>query len=160
MNSEKRTKKRAGKSLNLVLWFSFTLFALIVVVVYAVLQNVFMAEHVNEKNKERLRGAGRSIAEEIVKTPTSANVLKKIFDIAGDYGVAFYLLYDDGACVWPELWTESSYPEIALSLGEQLAGREEAVFTYNGQLSYGAAVSLDGRDCYLMLESSALMRET
>lgn len=160
MNSEKRKKKRAGKSLNLVLWFSFTLFALIVVVVYAVLQNVFMAEHVNEKNKERLRGAGRSIAEEIVKTPTSANVLKKIFDIAGDYGVAFYLLYDDGACVWPELWTESSYPEIALSLGEQLAGREEAVFTYNGQLSYGAAVSLDGRDCYLMLESSALMRET
>lgn len=159
MNIGRRKRKRAGRSLNLVLWFGFSLFALIIVVVYAVLQNVFMAEHVNEKNKEKLRGAGRSIAEEIVNSPSASGALKKIFDIAGDYGVTFYLLYPDGACVWPEICTESSYPEIAASLEEQLAGREEALFTYGGQLSYGAAVTFEGRECYLMLETSSLMRE-
>ncbi len=159
MNSEKRKRQRAGRSLNLVLWFSFTLFALVIVVVYAVLQNVFMAEHVNEKNKQRLSSAGRAIAEAIETSPSASNALKKIYDIAGDYGVSFYMLYADGACVWPELSTESSYPEITAALEEQLAGRDEALFVYGGQVSYGAVVSFGGRECYLMLESSALMRE-
>lgn len=160
MKSKSNKQPRAGRSLNLVLWFCFTLFALLIVVVYAVLQNVFMVQDLNEKTKARLRNAGHAVAEEIGASSSTSGMLKRIFDIVGDYGVAFYLLYEDGTCVYPEINTESSYPALAAALAEELSGQEEVLFTYEKQLSYAAVVNLEGRTCFLMLESSALMRET
>ena len=38
--ARKKSRERAGKSLNLILWFAFSLFALLVVVVFVLVQNV------------------------------------------------------------------------------------------------------------------------
>lgn len=149
-------RKRAGKSLNLILWFCFSFFALLIVVVYAVLQNVFLAQNITEKNKERLRHAGQAIAEEVNSSSSLPTLLRRVYDLAGDYGISFYLIYEDGSSVFPELTAETSYPAIANELASQLFEREEVFFTYDGQISYGASVSIDGRDGYIMLESPAV----
>ena len=144
--------------LNFMLWGSFTFFALIIVVVYALLQNVFITRQINERAKAALREAGRTIAEEVDSSPTTAVFLKRIIDIAGDYGVIFYLVYEDGTSVYPSLTDESSYPDIADALSEQLQGKQEVLFNHDDMISYGASITLEGRLCYLLLESSSHLR--
>lgn len=157
-NGGSKTKGR-GKSLNLILWLCFSLFAFLIVVIYAVLQNVFLVQDVRENTKERLRGAGRAIAEEISETTEVSALLKRIVVVAGDYGVTFYFIYEDGDCVYPELSAESSYPEMAEFISQKLNAENEAVFLHKGRASYGAALTVEGRVCYLLLESSSVVHE-
>ena len=154
-----KKKQRKGKGLNLILWVSFSFFAFLIVVIYALLQNVFTAHEVRSRTKEALKQAGRAVAEEISASPTAAVFLKRIVEIAGDYGVTFYLVYEDGASVYPSLTQESSYPDIVNVLSEQLQNKQEILFNHDEMISYGASLTLEGRLCYLLLESPSLMRD-
>lgn len=155
-----RAKKRVrkAKGLNLILWVSFSFFALVIVIVYALLQNIFITHQLNKKAQEGLREAGRAVSEELNASPSSASFLKTIIDIAGEYGVSFYLVYEDGTSVYPSLTAESSYPDIADVLSEYLKEDEEVLFRHDDVISYGAGLTLEGRLCFLLLESPPLMR--
>ena len=148
-----RDNARAGRSLNLVLWFCFAAFALLIVVVYAVLQNVFIVRNVSDKNKERLRIAGRTISEEIVDSSSVSTTLKRIYEIAGDYGVTFNLIFEDGSSVYPDLSDIGAYSELAGVLSEELSDKNEVVFSYNNRLSYAARMTVEGKACYLFLKN-------
>ena len=159
MKNDGLKTRGTGRSLNLILWLCFALFAFVIVVIYAVLQNVFIVQNVSEKTKERLRSAGQAISEEIDESTDVSTLLKRIVVVAGDYGVTFYFIYEDGECVYPELSAESGYPELAEAIPQKLNAESEAVFLYNGKISYGASLTLEGRVCYLLLASSSVVHE-
>lgn len=146
--------KRAGRSLNLILWFCFSLFALLIVVVYAVLQNVFVRQRTKERMENLLRDAGRTIAEAAMMWD-GEEAPGKILDLAGDYGVKLYLIYPNGECVYPQMSGTKSYPAIAEDMNLQLSAKDEAVFYENDRLSYGARLTVQGNAVYLMISDPA-----
>lgn len=146
---EKRT--RTGRSLNLVLWFTFSVFAFAVIFIHVVAQNFLIGKQYREQMINDLFFAGNSISGAIAKYSDSSSASKELFEVANRYGVSFYLLYEDGTCVYPESAGQTTYPEIAEMLRNELSVQKIAVIDSGTELAYGTTVALDGRMCYLYL---------
>lgn len=92
----KEQRVRSGRSLNLVLWFAFSAFALLVVVIFVLVQNSLITRQYRESTLANITDArGRMIAE--IDNAQNASVLGlRLTDIANDYGLSVYLFYENG----------------------------------------------------------------
>ncbi len=155
--AERKKRERTGKSLNLILWFAFSLFALLVVVVFVLVQNALVVRQYRESMFRMLEDAGASMTEEIALSAGPSQRLEgRLIDIANDYGFSVALFYEDGENVF-ELTGQSDYSALAASLREQRdAGQMSFVFMNerDGSVSYAAVTAVGGQPAFLYLTAS------
>ncbi len=155
---EEKTQKRGrtGKSLNLVLWFSFSIFALVLVVLFMAIQSFLVGKQYREQTLENLRtGSGQMTAVLTEAGKPSYSVLQQLRAIEDELDVRFRLIYPDGRNVLTDGNQEDSYPEIAETLKNHFsAGEASAVIANGSTLAYATVHSINGQTCFLYVYSS------
>ena len=132
-------RMRTGRSLNLVLWFAFSVFALSLIFIYGLMQNIFLRGQFREMAAKTLFAAGEEM-QDAIKGGDSALTAKRILEISNRYGVGVYLLDDTGASALPEI-SDERFPEIAERLRGELKEKNRILFDNDkGNTCYGASV--------------------
>lgn len=150
----KGRKKRAGRSLNLILWLAFSLFAIVIVALYAVAYSILMGRQYREYAVNSLLAAGEEMRAFVEETADEQTAVRGLYRIAYDYSASFLLIYEDGESVFPDVSEQQRYPALADGLRDQLVGGQARIFTTESELAYAAGVLFGGRDCYLYVTSS------
>ena len=157
---EKRAKRnnegRPGRSLSLILWCVFSLFALLVVVVFVLVQNALVVRQFRENTFKILREANERMSAEIVASQSSSQLERRLINIANDYGLTVALFYEDGESVYP-LTEQTDYGALAASLREQRdAGRMSTflISERDGQVALASATAVGGQPAFLYLSAS------
>lgn len=138
-----------GRSLNLVLWCAFSAFALLVVVIFVLVQNSLIMRQYRESTLTVLSEArGRMITE--ISSAQNASVLGlRLTDIANDYGLSVYLIYENGSSAL-DFDGQTSYTELASMLVEQKnQGALPGFLIAQDSVAYAEEVSLEGRSTFL-----------
>lgn len=155
MSGKKKNRTKTGKSLNLVLWFCFSLFAIVVVLVFAVVQNALVDSRYRRKTVEKLESAGAVLATEITSNTDEQQALKIIIDAYKNYGVTGYFIDPDGQSLFPDLSDQKSYPALAEVIKEELTEEGQSlILTYGNTLTYAIGTSIGGQSYYLCVTSS------
>ena len=150
MSEPKKNKIKTGKSLNLVLWFCFALFSIVVILIFAVVQIALLNRHFRKKAVDRLETAGQQLMQQITPTSSEQDAVKSIVEAYRDYGVYGYLIAPDGQSMFPNLSTQKSYPALAEALHKEFEGEKESViFSYRSSLAYAVETTFGGQQCYL-----------
>ena len=149
----KEQRVRSGRSLNLVLWFAFSAFALLVVVIFVLVQNSLITRQYRESTLANITDArGRMITE--IDNAQNASVLGlRLTDIANDYGLSVYLFYENGESALD--FDDTDHRDLAEMLVEQKTkGRLPAFLVSQSVVSYAEEVSLEGRSTFLFVSAS------
>ncbi len=149
----KEQRVRSGRSLNLVLWFAFSAFALLVVVIFVLVQNSLITRQYRESTLANITDArGRMITE--IDNAQNASVLGlRLTDIANDYGLSVYLFYENGESALD--FDDTDHRDLAEMLVEQKTkGGLPAFLVSQSVVSYAEEVSLEGRSTFLFVSAS------
>lgn len=149
----KEQRVRSGRSLNLVLWFAFSAFALLVVVIFVLVQNSLITRQYRESTLANITVArGRMITE--IDNAQNASVLGlRLTDIANDYGLSVYLFYENGESALD--FDDTDHRDLAEMLVEQKTkGGLPAFLISQSVVSYAEEVSLEGRSTFLFVSAS------
>lgn len=149
----KEQRVRSGRSLNLVLWFAFSAFALLVVVIFVLVQNSLITRQYRESTLANITDArGRMITE--IDNAQNASVLGlRLTDIANDYGLSVYLFYENGESALD--FDDTDHRDLAEILVEQKTkGGLPAFLVSQSVVSYAEEVSLEGRSTFLFVSAS------
>ena len=149
----KEQRVRSGRSLNLVLWFAFSAFALLVVVIFVLVQNSLITRQYRESTLANIIDArGRMITE--IDNAQNASVLGlRLTDIANDYGLSVYLFYENGESALD--FDDTDHRDLAEMLVEQKTkGGLPAFLVSQSVVSYAEEVSLEGRSTFLFVSAS------
>ena len=149
----KEQRVRSGRSLNLVLWFAFSAFALLVVVIFVLVQNSLITRQYRESTLANIADArGRMITE--IDNAQNASVLGlRLTDIANDYGLSVYLFYENGESALD--FDDTDHRDLAEMLVEQKTkGGLPAFLVSQSVVSYAEEVSLEGRSTFLFVSAS------
>ena len=118
VRAKREKRERAGKSLNLILWCAFSLFALLVVVVFVLVQNALVVRQYRESALNVLREAGEEMSAEIASSPgPSTRLERRLINIANDYGLTVALFYEGGEPVF-DLTEQTDFSAFAAFLQE------------------------------------------
>ena len=116
VRAKREKRERAGKSLNLILWCAFSLFALLVVVVFVLVQNALVVRQYRESALNVLREAGEEMSAEIASSPgPSTRLERRLINIANDYGLTVALFYEGGEPVF-DLTEQTDFSAFAASM--------------------------------------------
>lgn len=141
--------------MNLVLWFCFALFAIVVVFIFTIVQNALIDGYYRRRTIEKLKTAGEEILEVLTPSASGEEALKITFSVFRRYGVGGYLIYPDGQSVFPDLTDQPSYPALAEVLKSEFTEEKDSVIlSHDNALMYVIETSSDGRVCYLCMMSS------
>ncbi len=145
---------RSGKSLNLVLWFAFSVFSLVVVVLFVLVQNSLVTQQYREQALRSLDSACAQMTEQLEDGQQDTTTLgRRLYDIANNYGLSVSLFYEDGESVFD--FTESVYPELASALQEkQRRGELPSYLRSDDSVAYAQAVAVGQREAYLYVSAS------
>lgn len=155
MAEKRKNGAKTGRSLNLVLWFCFSLFAIVVVLVFTVVQNALVDRHYRKKTVEKLETAGAELLASIEPNAGEDQAVSLIMQAYKTYGVSGYMISSDGQSLFPDLTDQKSYPALAESLNKLLSGEQENVIvSYGNTLIYAAETSFGGQSCYLCVTKS------
>lgn len=149
----KEQRVRSGRSLKLVLWFAFSAFALLVVVIFVLVQNSLITRQYRESTLANITDArGRMITE--IDNAQNASVLGlRLTDIANDYGLSVYLFYENGESALD--FDDTDHRDLAEMLVEQKTkGGLPAFLVSQSVVSYAEEVSLEGRSTFLFVSAS------
>lgn len=149
-----KKKPNTGKSLNLVLWFCFSLFAIVVVLISTVVQNALVDRDFRKKTVQKLQTAGNEVLSEFEMGTDENALVKKLFEVCKRYGVSAYLILPDGQSLMSDLSDQKSYPALAEKLNAEITGEERVLFSHDDMLMYAADTSFGGQQCYLCMASS------
>ena len=138
-----------------MLWFCFSLFAIVVVLVFTVVQNALVDRHYRKKTMERLGTASTWLLGSIGPNTGEQEAVNLIVDAYKSYGVSGYLITSDGQSVFPDLTDQKSYPALAETLNKAfLNGDQSAVVSLGNTLIYAVETSFGGQNCYLCVTKS------
>ena len=143
-NGIKNKKMRTGRSLNLILWFTFSVFALSIILIYGVVQNILVHKRYYNQIAENLNVAGNEIVNTIANHDGSAPLSKQIYGIANKHGLQLYVLSEDGASKFPDHTEQDAYPEKTELLKKKLEGCEYKIFSEKSVIAYGDTVMIEG----------------
>ncbi len=153
----KNKRERTGKSLSLILWFAFSLFALLVVVVFVLVQNALVVRQYRESTLDMLEEAGEAMSEEIAALGSSSTRLeRRLINIANDYGLTVTLFYQNGQPIF-NLTDQSDYSAFAEFLREMRDSGAMSSFYVSeqeGALVLAQAVTVDTQPAFLCLSAS------
>ncbi len=162
LKAQKPHKKFQPKSfnLNLILWASFSLFTIVVIAFFAVVQNVQIGFQYRERTERDLRDAGEEIVRYAIGDSFFAggDLSRRLLAIANQYNVSVYLFDADGRFIFPEI-PEEEVDEYAAIYEEvrSLIGDSDYVSPYDtgdGSYAYAMRVTIWGEEGYLYLSSS------
>ena len=148
-------------NLNLILWMSFSVFTIVVIAFFAVVQNVQIKYQYRDQTERSLREAGDEIVRCAIEDDVffqSVDLSRRLLAIANRYNVSVYLFTVDGRFVFPESPDEDPdeyaalYEEVRELIGD---GRFVSPYdTGDGSYAYAMRLELVGGDWYLYLSSS------
>ena len=148
-------------NLNLILWVSFSVFTIVVIAFFAIVQNVQIEFQYRDQTERDLRDAGEEIVTAAIEDDvffSSGDLSRRLLAIANRYNVSIYLFTTDGAFVFPEIPVDETekyyaiYEEVRSRLGE---GNFVSPYdTGSGSYAYAMRLSLADGEWYLYLESS------
>ena len=128
-NAAAANNRGAGKSLNLVLWFAFSLFALLALAVFVLVQNLVVSREYRERAVDILKEAGAemtTVAEDAANATGGAE--KRLYSIAKSYGVNYVIIDENGESVFQTL-NDQKYPALAQTLKKELQEKADSVFS-------------------------------
>jgi len=140
---------RSGRSLNLILWFSFALFAIVIVLLFVIVQNLLLDRHYREQTVKKLGEAGAESEEMLQETPTADAAEGKFLELCLRHGVIGYLIDADGEGVFDG----KSHIKLADELKQKVTDGN-VILTYSDNLAYASEVIFGGKKCYLCLVCS------
>ncbi len=146
---KKRARFRTLRSLNIILWLLFSLFAVAIVITLAAVFHSLASKMFIERADANLKGAEEEIAAALAEGDDSP-----VDSIAYRYGVGgVYLVYEaeDGVVVYAgEDRTRQSLEAHLASLAEGGSVVDES----EGEIVFGEAMTIGGRACRLYLTMS------
>ncbi len=154
--SARRKKTRTAQSLNFVLWFAFSVFALVIVILYVAVQSLLIGTFYRRQEVSTMQDAAIGFMAALGEdsTPTSVRRAKRTTE--SRYGVTVLLIdRTDGTDLLDET-DGTRYPSIAERLGNLFSqGRGEYVLISNSnELGYGRRVTWAGTDCFVYVATS------
>ncbi len=157
MKTVRKTKKtRTRWSLNLILWFSFTVIALVIVLLYLTVQSLLVGTQYRTETVDTMKEAAGRLSAEIEGETVPGKVWRAIAAAETEYDVGIRLLYaEDGRNVFGgELGNEDD-PALAEEIESRLSrGASDAVLSGETELGYAKAVEFGGERCFLYISSS------
>ena len=154
---ERKKSHNTVRSLNLILWFSFTVFALIVLVLFVAVQSLLVGSRYRSDTVTLMRQAGREMAEVLAQEDTIVSVesWRSIRGIEDNYDVRSLLLYPDGRNVFSDGADEDSYPEIAAAIKERIyESGSDTVISGGDVIAYASVVTVGGQNYFLYISKS------
>lgn len=154
--ARKKSRERAGKSLNLILWFAFSLFALLVVVVFVLVQNALVVRQYRENTLNMLYEANERMTAEISSSQSSSRLERQLINIANDYGLTVALFDENGESVY-DLTERTDFSALAAVLREMRDSGETSTFLVSegeGNIVLASATVVNGRPSFLYLSAS------
>ena len=149
----KEQRVRSGRSLNLVLWFAFSAFALLVVVIFVLVQNSLITRQYRESTFTNISEARERMIAEIGSAQNASVLGLRLTDIANDYGLSVYLFYENGESALE--FDDANHRDLADMLVEQKAnGGLPGFLITQSVVSYAEEVSLEGRSTFLFVSAS------
>lgn len=153
MKSERRLKKI--KSINTILWRYFTLFAVVMIVVVAIVCYGVLGSAFSSQAKNRVQTIGMEMGG-VIRSDASVKVIESnIIHYQLTDGVDISIVNEAGERVLPY---ETSLPEdwadIVSSMRSAIGGWEEGnykIFTYSSSLNYVSCVVLGNARHYLLV---------
>lgn len=154
-------------NLNLILWVSFSVFTIVVIAFFAVVQNVQIKYQYRAQTEQSLRDAGDEIVRYAIDFGAldpgffdpDTDLSRRLLAIANRYNVSVYLFTADGRFVFPEYPVEEQeeyvaiYEEVRSRLGEE-GDLVSPYDTGSGSYAHARRISLAGGEWYLYLSSS------
>ncbi len=166
---KKRSRKPGGRQnvrplgLNLILWFTFLLFAVLLIALFTVVQNYQTNRQYRERMEENLREAGGTLKAELGSSEVHASdVSRLMLSAANEYGVSAYLFSAEGEPVYPDKTVGGDYSDIVRMVREQFSAMDEenrrqnaqAFITSPDSMGYATIVNVWGNEHYLYLSGS------
>lgn len=150
----KAKRERTGKSLNLILWFAFSAFALLVIVVFIIVQNSLILRQYRESTLSSIGEARGKMLSELEGAQSSALLGERLTDIANDYGLSVRLIYENGASAL-DFDAGKNYAELAAMLCDQKEeGMLPGYLIAQNSVSYAEEFSLGGRSAFLFVSAA------
>ncbi len=163
-NAEKpnRRKKGAGRSLNLLLWFAFSMFAFVLVVIFMAVQGLLVGQQYRSQTVELMRSASGEMTEYLGNSETiSTESWRQMRRLEEKYDVRFRLLDTSGRNMFADTVEGESYPEIAEELKDRITGSaSDVVITEGDSIAYASLLTLSGRTYFLYVSSSVARLNT
>ena len=151
----KQRRARAGRSLNLVIMYAFSALAVVLIVLYALFQNLFVGRQYYESLILKLSEAGEQIAAELSEMDNEEAAGELLLEAGDEYGAAVNLIYADGRSVFSPYGAQRTDPELAEAVRGAISEEGGSVtLTAKDRLTYAAEVTFMGETCYLCLSSS------
>lgn len=116
IKQKKPRRVEAKFNLNLILWFSFSLFSVLIISVFSIVQNVVINQQMREKVIENTREAATTLQALFKDTVYEVNLNAALQAVANEYLVSIYLISAEGDAIYPS------------KLGEEDAAIIEKVF--------------------------------
>lgn len=116
----------AKVNLNLILWFSFSLFSVLIIIVFSIMQLMFINRQMREEVRDNAREAS-AVLQEIFndKTmPTLNSLAATIQTVTNKYQVSVYLLSENGQFVYPSELSDEDAAIVEAVLDAQQAAIE------------------------------------
>lgn len=158
--SERDVKKRkggAGRSLNLVLWFAFSVFALVLVVIFMAVQSLLVGTQYREQTIALMREASGHMAAVLSEAEdgASVSVWQEMRAIENEYDVNFRLLDTTGRNVYSDGAEDENFPEIAEALKNRISiGHTDLVISKGSTIAYATVVTFGGQTYFIYISSS------
>lgn len=160
MSGKREKKTHKTKSLNVILWITFSLFSIVIIAVFALLQSLFTEQQYRKQALEDLQEAGGIMCKTIAENNTFATASRIIFTIAGQYNVAAYLFSLDGRFFYPmdgSMVEGSASFQIAQEILDALEEQKSGTVVYQDRgdtYVYAKTLVIEGTECCLCLSST------
>ncbi len=174
---EKETRKRTRSlDLNLILWLTFLLFAIVLVAVFTVVQNFELNRRYREQIDNSLQEAAFRLRESFSDEMFAPSKLSALMlSVTNEYNVSAYLFSEDDVFIFPNLpegQEGEDYRTVVASVRERIkqfvaemeeAGKPTDITDAHAKISmpdsagYAIAVRMENKICYLYLTSSLEM---
>ena len=158
---KKRQRQSAGIGLSFLLWFAFSMFALMVVVVFVVVQNSLVTMQYRERTRLYLEETGETMVSEIGGSHDLTALGWRLLDLANENGLTVHLFYEDGESVFTLAGVQQAdFSDLAAYLREK---RDEGALSNfllseaDGVTVYAHAVEVEGRPAFLYLAAPTEM---
>ena len=153
---EKEKKQTAGISLSFLLWFAFSMFALMVVVVFALVQNALVTRQYRENVLRYMDDTGDQMLAEIASGQSSATLERRLLSIANSNGCTVWLFYENGTSAFEYTTQTEDFSDLAEFLTEQRDADKLPTFLLSGndEIILVNATQVEGRPAFLYLSTS------
>lgn len=149
MAEKAKRKKGMWRSLNVMLWLAFSLFAAAIIIASVLLQNTLASRRYRDETARTLKAAGEQVRE----LEGDGVTADEIASVAYENRLDAYLIFEEERTVVACAGGERTYSELSW-VGNSMQNGETSVLTLEGEYGYAITVASGGGTAYLYFASS------